>query len=97
MKKLQQLMLKITNNTSKKLSLIDKTFINPYETKEIKEVSEELKQIEIKEKKTKKEEKKKTNKVKKEDKKEKKSKKEEKHTLLLFSNRLTGKQDYYGI
>ncbi len=36
--------MKITNNTSKKLSLIDKTFINPYATKEIKEVSEELMQ-----------------------------------------------------
>ena len=36
--------MKITNNTSKKLSLIDKTFINPHATKEIKEVSEELMQ-----------------------------------------------------
>ena len=31
--------MKITNNTSKKLSLIYKTFINPYAKKEIKEVS----------------------------------------------------------
>ena len=38
------MIMKITNNTSKKLSLIDKTFINPYATKEIKEVSEELMQ-----------------------------------------------------
>jgi hypothetical protein len=36
--------MKITNNTSKKLSLINKIFINPYGEKEIKEVSEELKE-----------------------------------------------------
>ena len=34
--------MKVINNTSKKLSLIDKIFILPYGEKEIKEPSDEL-------------------------------------------------------
>ena len=34
--------MKITNNTSKKLSLLGKISINPYGEKEIKDIDEEL-------------------------------------------------------